>query len=195
LEYSRIPGHSGRGLRGRKHCPHPPGKGQQYLLQAAQIVIGCWPNTTFLIVGRAKPPEARQELEAQAADLGIKDKIIFTGFREDALRIIAACDLFVLSSLFEGLPVALLEAMAQGKPPVVTAVGGIPGVVTDGVEGFLVEPKDYHTLAQRIITLLQDADLRSQMSVRASRKIEEKFSLHRMVCDVESVYARTLSGS
>jgi glycosyltransferase involved in cell wall biosynthesis len=172
-----------------------PEKDQQYLLQAAQIVINTCPNTTFVIVGREKTPEAKQELQAQAVDLGIRDKVIFTGFREDALRIMGTCDLFVLSSLFEGLPVALLEAMAQGKPPVVTSVGGVPEVATDGVDGFLVEPKDYHTLAQRIITLLQDANLRNQMSARAARKMEEKFSLKSMIGAIENVYAQALKAA
>ena len=170
-----------------------PEKGQEYLIQAARKVINKCPNTTFVIVGREKSLEARQVLEAQAEALGIRDKIVFTGFREDVLRIMAACDLFVLSSLFEGLPVALLEAMAQGKPSVVTAVGGIPEVITDGHEGFLVQPKDSETLADRIITLLDDAELRCQMSARAVRQIEEKFSVKRMVGEVESVYARALS--
>lgn len=172
-----------------------PEKGQQYLLQAARLVIAACPSTTFLIVGREKTREAREELEAQAAELGISDKIIFTGFREDALRIMAACDLFVLSSLFEGLPVALLEAMAQGKPPVVTAVGGIPEVVTDGVDGFLVQPRDYQAQAQRIIALLQDQDLRSQMSANAVKKIEDKFSLQSMIGSIEKVYAQALSAA
>ena len=172
-----------------------PGKGQQYLVQAAKMVIDRCPNTTFLIVGREKITGARQELEAQATGLGIREKIIFTGFRTDALKLMAACDLFVLSSLFEGLLVALLEAMAQGKPPVVTAVGGVPEVVTNGVDGFLVEPKDHEALAQRLITLLEDADLRREMAIKATKKIEERFSLRSMIGTVEGVYAQALNAA
>jgi glycosyltransferase involved in cell wall biosynthesis len=172
-----------------------PLKGHRYLLQAAKIVIEDCPNTTFLIVGREKTREAREVLEAQATQLGIREKIIFTGFREDAIRILAACDLFVLSSLYEGLPVALLEAMALGKPPVVTAVGGIPEVVTDGVDGFLVQPKDYEGLANRIIALIRDGELRGQISGRAAKKIEEKFSLRDMIGRVEDIYNQVLSAA
>jgi glycosyltransferase involved in cell wall biosynthesis len=172
-----------------------PLKGHRYLLQAAKIVIEDCPNTTFLIVGREKTREAREALEAQATQLGIREKIIFTGFREDAIRILAACDLFVLSSLYEGLPVALLEAMALGKPPVVTAVGGIPEVVTDGVDGFLVQPKDYEGLANRIIALIRDGELRGQISGRAAKKIEEKFSLRDMIGRVEDIYNQVLSAA
>jgi glycosyltransferase involved in cell wall biosynthesis len=172
-----------------------PLKGHRYLLQAAKIVIEDCPNTTFLIVGREKTREAREALEAQATQLGIREKIIFTGFREDAIRILAACDLFVLSSLYEGLPVALLEAMALGKPPVVTAVGGIPEVVTDGVDGFLVQPRDYEGLANRIIALIRDGELRGQISGRAAKKIEEKFSLRDMIGRVEDIYNQVLSAA
>jgi glycosyltransferase involved in cell wall biosynthesis len=170
-----------------------PLKGHQYLLQAARIVIEDCPNTTFVIVGREKTVAAREALEAQAIELGIRDKIIFTGFREDAVRILAACDLFVLSSLYEGLPVALLEAMALGKPPVVTAVGGIPEVVIDGVDGFLVEPRDYKSLANRILILLRDGELRDQISSKAAKKIEEQFSLHNMIGRIENIYSQVLS--
>jgi glycosyltransferase involved in cell wall biosynthesis len=156
-----------------------PLKGQQYLIRAAKIVVDECPNTTFVIVGREKTPEARQALEDLAVELGIKDKVIFTGFREDAVSITAACDLFALSSLFEGLPVALLEAMALGKPPVVTAVGGIPEVVTDGVEGFLVEPRDCEALAQRILTLIKGG-LYTSRKVSLASSYRQASTLHQI---------------
>ena len=172
-----------------------PLKGHQYLLQAAKIVIENCPNTTFVLVGREKTVEAREALEAQATQLGIREKIIFTGFRDDALNILAACDLFVLASLYEGLPVALLEAMALGKPPVVTAVGGIPEVITDGVDGFMVKPKDYEALANRIIALQRDEELRSQISGRAARTVEERFSMRSMIGRIENIYNQVLSAA
>ncbi|MFQ5873794.1 MAG: glycosyltransferase [Dehalococcoidia bacterium] len=166
-----------------------PEKGHRYLLEAAKRVLESCPQVTFVVVGREKVEGGVRHLEELAEHLGIRDRIIFAGFRPDATRVMAAFDVFVLSSLYEGLPVALLEAMALGKPAVATHVGGIPEVVDDRVNGFLVEPRNPEMLAEGIIKLLQDDGLRSRMSQMAMQKIQVKFAIQHMVAAVEQVYA------
>ena len=169
-----------------------PEKGHRYLIQAAQRVLDCCPDTTFVIVGRENVKGAIQELESYALHLGIKDRVIFTGFRKDAAQVMSAFDVFVLPSLVEGLPVALLEAMALGKPPVATCVGGVSEVITDGVDGLMVAPRDHDALAQQVITLLKDPELRKTMSAKTPVKIQQKFTAQSMVRSVEEVYTEVL---
>ncbi|MFQ5875666.1 MAG: glycosyltransferase, partial [Dehalococcoidia bacterium] len=125
-----------------------PEKGQEYFLQAAKLVLDKCPDVTFVIVGREKTNGELHRLRELATQLRIQDKVIFAGFREDVLHLMTTFDVFVLSSLHEGLPVALLEAMALGKPSVATRVGGVPEVIDDGVNGFLVQPRDPTGLAE-----------------------------------------------
>jgi len=172
-----------------------PEKGQEYLLRAAKFVVDRCPRVTFVIVGREKENGETRRLEDLAATLGIRKNIIFTGFRPDAIDLMSIFDLFVLSSLYEGLPVALLEAMALGKPSVATSVGGIPEVIDNGLDGFLVKPKDPEELAAKIITLLEIPDLRRRMSKMAKQKIREKFSLQDMIRSIEGVYSTLRNGS
>ena len=167
-------------------------KGHGYLLQAAQRVLRKHPKTIFVIVGREKVPGYQKELEDQARELGIDDRVIFTGFQADPLRIVANFDVFLMSSIHEGLPIALLEAMALEKPPVVTAVGGIPEVIEDGDDGLLVEPKNPTALAEQVSRLLADDGLRQRIAKRAHAKATQRFSIQRMVEHTEQVYAERL---
>ena len=112
---------------------------------------------------------------------------MFVGYREDALRIAKAFDVFVLPSIHEGLAIALIEAMALGKPTVVTRVGGLPEVVKDGQEGFVVPPGRPEALSTAIITLLQDPTLRESFGSAAQRRAEA-FSIEAAVDRIETVY-------
>lgn len=170
-----------------------PEKGHTYLVEAAAQVLGEYPKTTFVIVGREKAEGTVQALKARVAELGIQDQMVFAGFRQDAIRCINTFDIFVLSSLYEGLPIALLEAMALGVPPVATAVGGIPEVIDEGTDGFLVSPRDPSALAEGIGRLLADPELRRTFSDRAAKKVRERFSIQKMVAAVENVYRVTLN--
>ena len=170
-----------------------PEKGQEYLLEAAAKVVQRRPDTTFVIVGREKAAGALKKLEVRAAELGIQDRIIFAGFQENVIALVKTFDVFVLSSLYEGLPIALLEAMTAGVAPVVTAVGGIPEVIKNGVNGLLVEPKDPDSLADGIGTLLSDPVSRKAMALEAAKTARERFSVQRMVEDIESVYLAAMA--
>ena len=101
-------------------------------------------------------------------------------------------DVFVLSSVTEGISLTLLEAMASGLPVVVTNVGGNPEVVVDGETGFLVPPKNPEKMAEAIITLLKNKELAKKMGVAGRKRVEEKFSLERMVREYEEIYRNLL---
>jgi glycosyltransferase involved in cell wall biosynthesis len=165
-----------------------PKKGHVHLLAAAQRLIGKYSKVGFLLVGQG--PLAG-ELRAEAARLGLDGRFVFAGFREDAVRLLAASDLFVLSSLFEGLPITLLEAMALGKPSVVTRVGGIPEV-TDERSSLLVAPGDPEALARGIGELLDAPDRRVRMGAAAQTLARSRHGVEQMVRAIEQIYSGLL---
>jgi glycosyltransferase involved in cell wall biosynthesis len=110
----------------------------------------------------------------------------FLGYREDPIRLLVAADVFCLSSRFEGLPIAMLEAMAAGLPVVATRVGGVPGVVTDGTEGRLVPAGDPAALAAALAQL-EDAGLRSRMATAATERVRA-FGIDRAVQRQQELY-------
>jgi len=164
-------------------------KGHGYLLQAAALVRRSVPDVRFLLVGQG-PLEAEVRLEAER--LGLGGTVIFAGFREDVPRLTAAIDVFALSSVHEGLSIALMEAMALGKPPVVTRVGGLPELVEDRRHGLLVPPADPTALAAGILTLVQDPSLRARMG-QAARQRAADFDIRTAVLRMEEVYAELLA--
>ena len=130
------------------------------LLRAAVQVREAIPSVRFVLVGQG-PLEA--ETRRLAGELGLDATVVFAGFRTDATRLMAAFDAFALSSTYEGLPIALIEAMATGCPAVVTRVGGTPEVVADGVQGFLVPPRDPAALAAGLTGCSATRTLRAGM--------------------------------
>jgi glycosyltransferase involved in cell wall biosynthesis len=148
-------------------------------------------NLLLLLVGDG---ECRQELETLAGELGIAPRVRFMGFRDDIEGILSASDLFVLSSLTEGMPLSVLEAMAAGLPVVATRVGGVPELVTDGETGLLVAPKDPEALAAALLSLIEDRSSRLRMGRAARARIEESFSFTAMLDQYETFYAGTLRG-
>jgi glycosyltransferase involved in cell wall biosynthesis len=163
-------------------------KGHGYFLRAAVAVKESVPETHFIIVG-AGPLE--HELGRLAEDLGLGEAVTFTGYREDAIRIASCFDIFVLASLHEGLSLALIEAMSLGKPAVVTAVGGLPEVVEDGQNGFVVPAANPAMLAERIVTLLRDRELVDAFGSSAQRRAGA-FQIGNAVKRIESVYGELL---
>ena len=161
-----------------------PHKGYELLVEAAAKVRREEPGTHFVLVGQGP---ALEDTRRRAADLGLDGSVVLTGFREDALDLCSALDVFTLASLNEGLSISLLEAMALGKPSAVTRVGGIPEVVRDGVEGFLVPPGDPAALADRIVALLRDDGLRARMG-EAARQRARTFDIRLAVRRMEAVY-------
>ena len=169
-----------------------PEKGQIYLIEAMAKVIAARRDVSCVFVGREKIPGSLVALENRAAELGIQDRVVFTGFRDDARQLLNAFDAFALTSLVEGLPIALLEAMALGLPSVATAVGGVPEVIENGVDGFLVPRKDVDAIADRILKLVDDSNLRRSFSLAAKKKVASRFTIGRVIEATEAIYTRVL---
>jgi glycosyltransferase involved in cell wall biosynthesis len=163
-------------------------KGHEYLLRAACIVKSEIPGTRFVLVGRG-PMEAL--LRRRVHELRLDEEVIFAGFREDALRLTNCFDVFALPSLHEGLSIALIEAMALGKPAIVTSVGGLPEVVEDGTQGSVVPPRDPVALADAIVRMLRDDALRKSFGI-ASRERARAFDVEQAVSRVGDVYGELL---
>jgi glycosyltransferase involved in cell wall biosynthesis len=163
-------------------------KDQATLLRAMAALGRDRPTVRLVLVGSG-PLEA--ELRHRAADLGLAGRAAFVGSRHDVLELLPAFDVFALSSRFEGLPIALLEAMAAGLPCVATNVGGIPEVVTDGRDGLLVEPGDPDALATALGKVLADDGLRAELGWRAAARSED-FQLSAAVRHIERIYVRAL---
>jgi glycosyltransferase involved in cell wall biosynthesis len=162
-------------------------KNQRLLLDAMARMST--PGSVRLVMVGIGP--LRDELEGHAHALGIADRVHFTGLRDDVYDLLPAFDVFALSSEFEGLPIALLEAMAAGVPCVATAVGGIPEVVTDGDEGFLVTSGDTSAFTVRLEKVLNDPGLARVMGAQAARRAGQ-FDVAAAVRRAEAIYDRTL---
>ncbi|MBU7008216.1 glycosyltransferase [Phosphitispora fastidiosa] len=188
-ELGLSPDQTVAGIIARLH----PVKGHDSLLEAMARVAPDFPDLALLVVGSGLE---RQRLEQAAEGLGIKDKVIFTGFRSDVPEVIAALDFLVLSSQSEGLGLIVMEAMAMQKPVLATRVGGIPEVVTSGQDGLLVPPGDSEALAQGIKTLVGNRELASQLAAAARLTIEAKFTAEKMGADTAALYQKmTETGS
>ena len=137
-----------------------PHKGQRDLVDAAALVVREVPDARFLILGQG---ELREALERQIRHLHLEKHVLLAGFRPDALSLLKAFDVFVMSSVQEGLGTSLLDAMACAKPVVATTVGGIPEVVVDGETGMLVEARQPRQLASAIVRLLKSPAARREM--------------------------------
>ena len=160
-------------------------KGIEYFLEAVKICAARAPKARFLIVGGGFH---KDELEKQAAALGMGDRLIFTGFRLDVPDILSEVTISVLPSLSEGLSNALLESMAAGVPVVATRVGGNPEAMEEGVTGLLVPPADALSLADGICRLLENPELAASFGRAGRKRVNERFSLDRMVQATERLY-------
>lgn len=142
-------------------------------------------NARFLIIGDG---ELRNNLEIYAANLGIKDLVYFTGWRKDLANIYADLDIVVLTSLNEGTPLSLIEAMASQKAVVATAVGGVPDLIEDKKTGLLVDSNDATQLKEAISKVLSNKELRRELGDRASECVCAMYSKERLVNDMEKLY-------
>ncbi len=167
-----------------------PHKGQRHLIGAAARVVRDVPDARFVILGDG---ELRASLERQIKDLGLDRHVILGGFRDDVIGLIKSFDLFVMSSVTEGLGTSILDAMACGKAVVGTRTGGIPEAVQDGVTGLLVPPHDERALADAIVRVLKDRGLRDQLAAAGLHRATTHFSVERMVQETLAVYEQRLS--
>jgi glycosyltransferase involved in cell wall biosynthesis len=162
-----------------------PEKGHRHLLDALPKIIEVAPDFTLLVVGAGS---LEGELRAQADRLALGDHAIFTGFREDVPRVLAALDLFIMPSVSEGLGTAILEAAATGLPIVASRVGGIPEILDGRERGSLVEPGDAEAIADAALAFYRDRR-RAEASGRASAEfVTRHFSPQALVDKTEAVY-------
>lgn len=162
-------------------------KGYNYLIRAARVV----PEATFAIVGDG--PE-RSVLEDQVRELGLKDRVLFFGFRNDIPNWLSACHVFVLPSLYEGLPIAILEAMAAGKPVIATDIPENREVITHGMNGWLVPPQNPDALATALRAMLADPALAQRLGLAGRNTVSQRFSIRNMICQITDVYGECLGG-
>jgi glycosyltransferase involved in cell wall biosynthesis len=162
-------------------------KGLHYLLDAATEI----PEAVIVLAGDG--PQ-RTALETQARSLGLGGRTIFLGYRQDIASLLANCDVFVLPSRFEGLPLSVLEAMAAGKPVIATAVGGTGEAVVDGVTGLLVPPADSSALTRALRTILSDPGRGQQLGAAGKAQVCREFTAEIMVERVTQLYDEVLDG-
>jgi len=166
-------------------------KGQLYLLQAFPAVLRERSEARLVLAGEG--PE-RPRLEEEARRLGIDGRTIFLGHRDDIPTVLAALDLFAFPSLWEGMPMALLEAMLLERPVVAARGVGVDEVVTDGVHGLLVEPRDAAGTARALLRLLRDPGEAARLGEAARRRVLDRYSLGRVANEFDRLYRRILGG-
>lgn len=163
-------------------------KGQRWLLEAFAPLTRNY-DVILLIVGGGP---LREDLESEALRLGIANRVRLLGVRHDVPRLLGALDVFVLSSLAEGMPLALLEAMGHALPCIVTRVGGNPEAVRHGVTGLVVEPADALGLRHALVQVVDSADQRTRFGTAGHDRIHELFTADRMARAYQEIYDRLM---
>ena len=166
-------------------------KGQKYLVDAMPIVLREVPDAHLIIFGEG---ELRAPLEKHIKQLSLGKRVLLPGFREDVMSLMKSADLFVMSSVTEGLGSAVLDAMAMGHAVVGTKAGGIPEAVIHEETGLLVEPADARALAAAIVRMLKDAELRKQFGEAGRARVAERFGVDRLVDGTLEIYRKFRQG-
>jgi len=169
-------------------------KGQEYLIKAFPKVLKENPEVMLMIVGSGK---LEKQLHKLAENLGVKDKVLFPGFRDDMQAVYSAFDIYAHTSVEGGgetFPYAMLYALAQGLPMVITRVGDMPAMVDDGRNGFIVEDKKSDLIAEKLTVLAKDNALRKSMGKASLEILHKKFTEDIMAKNIERVYRKVLDG-
>lgn len=166
-------------------------KAQEVLVAAAPRILERHPEARIFLIGKG---ELRPKIEAQVAELGLADRILFTGFRTDVPSLIRGMDCFVMCSVLEGLCTSLLDSLALGTPAVGSAVGGIPEVLRDGETGLTVPPRDPEALAAAICRVLEDDDLRERLIRNGRDHVHAGFTVDTMVEGNLALYRKLVAG-
>ena len=170
-------------------------KGQKYLIEACGMLKNKIPQQIrLLLAGEITDPGYQRECERMAIASGMKDSIVFGGHLGNIGQVLAAADIFVLPSLFEAFPRAVIEAMGAGKPVVATDVGGCAEAVENGVSGFIVPPASAPALADVLLKLGKDRHLRVDIGQAARIRAEKKFTIEENTRQTEKVYHELLAG-
>lgn len=162
-------------------------KGIADFLNAVAILAPQRPAARFVVVGEGP---LRDALTAQARDLGIADRVLFAGWRDDVAAVMSALDVFCLPSLWEQFPFSVLEAMAASRPVVATRVDGVPEAVVDGETGLLVPSRDTGAMAAALLRVVDSADLRTRMGAAGRARVTEAFSIDEMIRKYDAAFTR-----
>jgi glycosyltransferase involved in cell wall biosynthesis len=160
-------------------------KGFEYFIRSIPKMLSSIPKARIVLVGDGP---LTNDLKSLSLKLGVRDKVIFTGFRSDIREILSAIDLLVIPSLVEGFPMITLEAMAMEKPVIATNIDGISEQIRDGKTGILVPAKDSDFLARATVSLLNDRETARRIGLAAKKEVEKKYSVEKMVRQTEKVY-------
>lgn len=166
-------------------------KGHIHLIKALPEILRACPKTLLLLVGQG---ELEQALKAEVVKRNLDAHVRFLGFRSDVPALLSLFDVFVLPSLSEGLSMALLEAMAAGKPVVATKVGGNSELVLDGDTGFLIDSESPESISDRVVQVLRDKVRAVSMGDRGCRRVHDKFSFRAMVDRYQNYYEQATGG-
>ncbi len=166
-----------------------PQKNHKVLIEAFALVVKECSKLRLWLVGDG---ELRSDIENLVAQKGLQSYISFLGIRADVAELLSQCDIFVLPSDWEGVPLTILEAMAAGKPVIATAVGGVPELVKDGETGILIPPQDTQALAQAILKLATNPEFGEQMGQTEQKLAQEQFDIARTAREYESLYLELL---
>lgn len=166
-----------------------PQKNHLLLIETFALAVKEYPRMQLWLVGDGP---LRSEMEMHVKEKNLDKIVVFIGVVPNERDFLADCDLFVLSSDWEGVPLTVLEAMAASKPVIATAVGGVPELVENGVTGILVPPRDPEALAQVIIRLAKDPDLRQRMGEAAQKRALDRFDISQTAKEYEALYLRLL---
>jgi len=164
-------------------------KNHLLLIDAFAKAVKKEPRLKLILVGDG---ELRWQVEEKVKQRDLEGKVDFLGWRSDIPYVLSNSDIFVLSSDWEGFPIVLIEAMAAGKPVVATKVGGVPEGVEDGVTGLLVPPRDADALAEAILKLAEDEELRREMGEKGKERAISRFDIHYTVREHERLYKEEL---
>ncbi len=162
-------------------------KGIIYLLRAFQKVVLSLPQARLLLVGDG---QLRKKLEKEAAHLGLGKYVLFLGEREDVAELISIFDVFVLPSLWEGLPFVLLEAAVAGKPVVASDIEGVREIIKSGKNGLLVPAKEHRALADAILNLLRKKDLALRLGEQLRKDVPSRFKIFSMIEETQNLYLK-----
>ncbi len=166
-------------------------KGHRYLLEAARLLKNQGHRLSYQLAGVGTQ---RRVLEQSVLRLGLEDEVVFSGFVSEIPSFLSRIDIFVLPSLYEGLGVAVIEAMAAGKPVVASRVGGLPELIEDCVTGFLVPPGDPSALAQAISRMLSSEGFVEGMGAKGKERVQKRFTMERMAKQNEDFYYDLVDG-
>jgi len=158
-------------------------------VHVAAIIAGAAPQARFLLVGDGP---LRPEVQALLEQTGLAGQVVLPGLRRDVARMLAAMDVFLLTSLWEGLPRVIPQALATGLPVVATRADGSAEAVEPGVTGYLCAPGDLECLAQRVLDLLAAPDLRAALGANGRRTAQQEFDLNAMIAKIDALYTRLL---